>query len=104
MDKDELKKRRREAYQKAKARRDADPRYQELKEKIKQQRKAHYRALKDKRKQAKEAEKQQQQAQKEETLKQFFITAKELEETQTLGKIIVTSINSGSASCLSKPF
>jgi hypothetical protein len=51
--KEELRQKRKEAYQKGKAKRDADPLYQALKEKVKQDRKDKYRAFQDQQKQAK---------------------------------------------------
>ena len=78
--KEEIRQKRKEAYQKAKAKRDADPRYQALKEKVKQDRKDKYLAHRNKIKKAKEEEKQCRRAAKDEALKAFFVTASELEK------------------------
>lgn len=77
--KEEIRQKRKEAYQKAKAKRDADPRYQALKEKIKQDRKAKYQAYRNKIRKEKEAEEQKRRASKDEALKAFFVLASELE-------------------------
>jgi|HubBroStandDraft_6_1064221.scaffolds.fasta_scaffold1040291_1 hypothetical protein len=60
MNKEELKAKRKEAYQKAKEKRDLDPKYIALKEKARQERKAQYQEYKNKLKQEKEAERQKQ--------------------------------------------
>jgi hypothetical protein len=72
LSKEETRQKRKEAYQKAKAKRDADPCYQALKEKIKQDRKDKYRAHRNKIKKAKEEEKQIKRAAKDEALKAFL--------------------------------
>ena len=78
MTKEELKKRRKEVYQKAKARRDADPEYIALKEKQKESRQAQYQAIKAKRKQAKEEEQLKARAEKDAALMALLKPASEL--------------------------
>ncbi len=68
MDKEELRQKRKDAYQKAKAKRDADPKYQALKEKVKEARKAKYRAFQDQRKTAKEEDRKKRRAEKDAAL------------------------------------
>lgn len=80
--KDELSQKRKEAYQKAKAKRDTDPRYQALKEKLKQDRKATYRAFKDKQKKAKLEAKQKRIAEKDKALMALLMPASNLEYQQ----------------------
>lgn len=79
-DKEQIRQKRKEAYQKAKAERDADPSYQALKEEAKQARKAKYRALKNQEKMKKLEEKKQRIAKKDAALMEFFISASELEK------------------------
>lgn len=76
--KEELRQKRKEAYQKAKAKRDADPRYQALKEKVKQDRKDKYRAFQDQQKQAKLEAKQRKRAEKDAALMALMMPASEL--------------------------
>jgi hypothetical protein len=83
LDKQELRDKRKEAYQKAKDRRDADPRYQALKEQLKQDRKAKYRAFKGQQKKAKEEAKQKKRAEKDAALMAFFKPASELEKSSS---------------------
>ena len=66
--KEALRLKRKETYQKAKAKRDADPRFIALKEKLKQDRKAKYRAFKDAQKQANHETKQKKVAEKDAAL------------------------------------
>lgn len=79
MTKEELRQKRKEAYQKAKAKRDADPRYQLLKEKVKQEQKAKYRAFKDQQKKEKLEAKQKRIAEKDAVLMALVMPASELE-------------------------
>ncbi|MCA9508572.1 MAG: hypothetical protein KC505_09140 [Myxococcales bacterium] len=81
--KEELRQKRKEAYQKAKAKRDADPQFQALKEKMKEARKEKYRAHRDKIKKAKEEEKQKKRAEKDASLMVFFKSDSELEKKKT---------------------
>ena len=80
MDKEQLRKWRQEAYQKAKARREADPRYQELKERAKEQRRAQYRAYKDAKMQKKLEAKRKKIAEKDAALMLLIKRASELEK------------------------
>jgi hypothetical protein len=80
LSKEEIRQKRKDAYQKAKAKRDADPRYQALKEKVKQDRKAKYRAFQDQQKRAKLEAKQKKRAEKDAALMALFIPASELEK------------------------
>lgn len=79
MDKEQLRQKRKEAYQKAKARRDADPQYQALKEKMKQARKSRYSAFKKRQKEIKALDKQKRIEEKDNLLKQMLIPASQLE-------------------------
>lgn len=81
--KDELRQKRKEAYQKAKAKRDADPRYQLMKEKVKEQRKAKYRAFKDQQKKEKLEAKQKRIAEKDAALMALVMPASKLENMKT---------------------
>lgn len=85
LSKEEIRQKRKEAYQKAKAKRDADPCYQALKEKVKQDRKAKYRAFQDRQKRAKLEAKQKKRAEKDAALMALFIPASELEKSLTKG-------------------
>lgn len=78
--KEELRQKRKEAYQMAKAKRDADPRYQALKNKISQERKAKYRAFQDQKKKAKAEAKERKQTEKDAALKSMVMPASDLEE------------------------
>lgn len=80
MDKEQLRQKRKEAYQNAKAKRDADPRYQALKEKVKQERKAKYRAFQDGQKRTKLEAKQKKRAEKDAALMALMMPASELKE------------------------
>lgn len=80
MNQEELKKRRKLAYREAKARRDADPAYQAMKEKAKIDRKAHYRSIKDAIKSEKQLEKKMRQAEKDAALMALIKPASSLEE------------------------
>jgi redox-sensitive bicupin YhaK (pirin superfamily) len=77
--KEELRQKRKEAYQRAKAKRDADPRYQALKEKIKQDRKNKYRVFKGQQKQAKLEAELKKRAEKDAALMSLLMPASELE-------------------------
>jgi type III secretory pathway component EscR len=79
MTKEELRQKRKEAYQQAKAKRDADPRYQQLLEKVKEKRKAKYRAFKDQQKKEKIEAKQKRIAEKDAALMALVKPASELE-------------------------
>jgi len=78
IDKEELKKKRKELYREAKKKRDADPAFIAYKQKLKDKRKALYRQFKDKQKKEKDAAKQEKQLAKEAALKLFFKDAKDL--------------------------
>jgi type II secretory pathway component HofQ len=93
MDKDELKKRRKEAYQKAKAKRDADPRYQALKEEQKRRRKQQYRDLKEREKQKKIAEKLEREKKRDDEIAEEFNLSEQLERAKDF-KFKLTLINS----------
>lgn len=80
--KEELRRRRKDAYQKAKALRDSDPHYQALKEQQKQERRAAYRALKEQRDHEKLRAKRERIAEKDKALMALMITATELEKQQ----------------------
>lgn len=82
MDKDELRQRRKEAYQQAKAKRDADPRYQALKEKANADRRAQYRTFKEQQKKAKREEKEKRIAEKDAVLMALVMKASDLELIQ----------------------
>lgn len=76
---EELRQKRKLAYQKAKAKRDADPRYIALKEKLKQDRKAQYRAFKDQHKKEKLEAKNKRIAGKDAALMALVMPASNLE-------------------------
>jgi hypothetical protein len=78
--KEALRLKRKEAYQKAKAKRDADPRFIALKEKLKEDRKAKYRAYKDAQKKAKLEAKEKRIDEKDAALMVLVIKASDLEE------------------------
>jgi hypothetical protein len=78
--KENLRQKRKEAYQKAKAKRDADPRYQALKEKAKAERREKYRAFKEWQKQAKLLAKQKKIAEKDAVLMGMVMRGKEWED------------------------
>ena len=78
--KEELRQRRKEAYQKAKAKRDADPRYQAMKEKAKLDRRAAYQKFKEQQKSAKLEEKQKRIAEKDAALMALVIPASKLKK------------------------
>jgi hypothetical protein len=75
LNKEELRLRRKKAYQEAKAKRDADPKYQALKEKLKQDRKAKYRAIKDQMKKEKLEARQKRIAEKDAALMALMFPA-----------------------------
>lgn len=79
MDKEALQKKRRQAYLAAKAKRDADPRYQQLKEDAKQKRKAQYQAIRTQIKDAKRAERDKRIAEKDAALMALVFPASMLE-------------------------
>lgn len=68
MDKEEIKARRKEAYQQAKKQREEDPSYQAMKEKAKAMRKEQYQAFKKKIKDSKQQAKKARQAERDEEL------------------------------------
>ncbi len=76
-----LKKKKR-AYQKAKAKRDTDPRFIALKEKLKEDRRAKYRAFKDSQKKAKLEAKKKRIAEKDAALMALVMKASDLEDRQ----------------------
>jgi hypothetical protein len=80
LSKEDLRQKRKEAYQKAKARRDADPRYQALKEKVKQERKDKYRAFQNQQKRTKLEAKQKVRAEKDAALMALVMPASKLEQ------------------------
>lgn len=80
MDKDELHQRRKEAYQQAKAKRDADPRYQALKEKANADRRKQYRAFKDQQKKVKREAREKRIAEKDAVLMELIMKASELKK------------------------
>lgn len=81
MDKKEaLRLKRKEAYQKAKAKRDADPRFIALKEKLKEERKAKYREFNDAQKKAKLEAKRKRIAEKDAALMVLVMKGMELEK------------------------
>ncbi len=77
--KEQPRQKRKEAYQKAKAKRDADPRCQAMKEKVNQERRAKYRAMKDQQKREKLEEKQKKRAEKDAALMALIMPASRLE-------------------------
>jgi hypothetical protein len=81
LSKEELRQKRKEAYQKAKAKRDADPRYQALKEKVKQDRKEKYREFQDQQKKEKLEVKQKKRAEKDAALMALVMPASKLESS-----------------------
>ena len=83
MDKEELRKKRKEAYQKAKAKRDADPKYQALKERMNEARRAKYRAFQEQKKKAKEDERKRKRAEKDAALMALMKLASQLEQKQS---------------------
>lgn len=80
MDKESLRKARKEAYQKAKAMRDADPKYQAIKEKAKADRRAQYKEFKEQQKQKKILDKQKRSAERDKELLVMVMKGKEWEE------------------------
>ncbi len=72
MDKEQIKALRKAAYQKAKAARDNDPEYQAMKAKANEERRARYKAHKEKLKSAKEADRLERQRKKDEALMEAF--------------------------------
>lgn len=80
LDKEQIRQKRKEAYKKAKAQRDADPKYQAMKEEAKQARRAKYRAIKDQEKIKKLEEKKKKIAEKDAALRAFLMPASELEK------------------------
>ena len=80
LSKEELRQKRKEAYQKAKAKRDADPKYQALKEQVKAKRKAKYQAFKVEQKSKKQETKDKKQAQKDAALMVLMFPASQLED------------------------
>ncbi len=78
--KEALRLKRKGAYQKAKAKRDADPRFIALKEKLKENRKAKCRAFKDAQKKAKLEAKQKRIAEKDAALMALVMKGAELEK------------------------
>lgn len=78
--KEELREKQREAYRQAKAKRDADPRYQAMKEKAKLERRAKYRAIKDEQKRAKLEVQQKKRAEKDAALMALMMPASNLEK------------------------
>lgn len=84
--KEALQKMRKEAYQKAKAKRDADPAYQALKEKQKLERKTKYQAFKAEQKEAKLAAKRKKQEEKDAALMETVTMASTLKTNLTLLK------------------
>lgn len=76
--KEKLRQMRKEAYQKAKALRDADPEYQELKEKEKQKRKELYRHEKELMKQRQKEQQNRQDALAKEKLRNMIKRGSEL--------------------------
>lgn len=77
--KEQLSQKRKEAYRKAKAKRDADPRYQAMKEKANQERRAKYRAMRDQQKREKLEAKQKARAEKDALLMALMMPASKLE-------------------------
>ena len=92
-DKEELRQKRKETYQKAKAKRDADPRYQALKEKANLDRKDKYRAFQDQQKKAKLEAKQKKRAEKDAVLMALLKPASELEEATPLPVTVLAALN-----------
>lgn len=80
MNKEEISKKRKEAYEKAKRKRDADPRYQEMKEKFKQKRRDEYRAAKEKQKNKKLEEKRAKIREKDAVLLEIITNASVIEK------------------------
>lgn len=94
--KEEQRKRRKDAYREAKAKRDADPRYQAMKEKAKEQRRATYQALRDEQRCKKLEEKRARIAEKDAALMLLMKPATELENTcpsTSEGKIVYVDFN-----------
>jgi hypothetical protein len=82
--KEELRQKRKEAYQRAKTKRDADPRYQALKEKAKAERRAKYRAFKDAQKQARLLAKQERIAEKDKALMGMVVKGVDWEDKREM--------------------
>lgn len=78
--KEELRQKRKEAYQKAKEKRDADPHYQALREKAKTARREAYRAFKEQQKNIKLEEKRKRVAEKDLALMALLFKASDLEQ------------------------
>lgn len=78
--KEEMRQRRREAYQKAKAERDADPHYQALKQKAKDERKKKYQDFKNQHNAVKRAAKEKRIAEKDAALMELVRFASEWSE------------------------
>ncbi len=78
MDKEALRQKRKEAYQKAKAKRDADPKYQTLKELMNETRRAKYSAFQNQKKKAKEDERKKKRAEKDAALMALLKPASQL--------------------------
>jgi hypothetical protein len=81
INKDECKQKRKEAYQKAKAKREADPKYIEAKAKYKQLKKAKYKAIKEKIKNSKIDQKAYNQEQRDKELMALVKRASDLEKS-----------------------
>jgi hypothetical protein len=79
---EELRQKRKEAYQKAKAKRDEDPKYQALKEKYKRERKAQYRVVRDRERAVKQLAKQKRITEKDAALMALMMPASILAEKQ----------------------
>jgi hypothetical protein len=78
--KEALRQKRKEAYKRAKATRDADPRYQALKEKVNAERRAKYRAFKEQQEQAKRQAREKKIAEKDAALMALVMKGADLEQ------------------------
>lgn len=83
MDKEALRQKWKEAYQKAKAKRDADPKYQALKERMNEARRAKYRNFQDQKKKAKDDERKKKRTEKDAALMALMKPASQLEQEQS---------------------
>lgn len=81
MTKEELRQKRKEAYQQAKANRDADPRYQALIERAKLERQKKYRAARNQQREEKRTAKQKRIAEKDAALMALLMPASHLEKS-----------------------
>lgn len=87
--KEQIREKRKALYQQAKAKRDADPHYQALKENAKLERRKKYREYADQQKQEKLDEKLKKRAQKDALLMEMIKPASSLDDTQPVHLYLV---------------